>query len=213
MQKICLGAVAAVAACGVTSIASADTISFQFNDPAVPSTFQADAVLTDVAGGVEVKLTANLGIGPGDMLGFFFDLGDEALIGNAPNVGFAALAGLDTNVTATEFKVNSVRKIGGGNVIVGKNGVAFDGGVELGDSGSSGGMVTSATFVLSSSHGDLDVSDFFNQRFGLRVQSTGSDNEDSLKLFAFAPASVPEPGVAFASAGLLGGLALRRRRA
>ena len=199
-NKLMMGAAAVLAAGAAASNASADVVVVEFAEPGF---FEADVTLTDVAGGVEVSIDINDAVGPGDLFGFFFDIGDECLL-----PGFNASG---ANIQAQLFSANNVLKVGqNSNNLNGDGRAKFDGGVQFGSSGAGGAsLVTTTSFVLSSSLGDVDVSDFLGQRLGLRVQGT-SNAEGSLKLVSLV--SVPEPGVGLAGTALLGGLALRRRR-
>jgi hypothetical protein len=105
----------------------------------------------------------------------------------------------------TDFESGGVINLGGGsNLHGGGSPCDCDLGVEIGTPGASGDFVQSTAFILSSSDGPLDISQFFGQNVGVRLSPRNSS-----KLGGVLP--VPEPSTAaLLSLGILG-LAARRR--
>ena len=117
----------------------------QISGDTTPITF--DVGLTDVSGGVQIDLSvAPSSANTGDIFGAFFNLSM-----NPQSISGFNVTGSD--VTDWEFNTNNM---GGGNNVTPAG--PFDVGVTFGTSGSSGGLLTSTSFLVSG----VDVSKFLD---------------------------------------------------
>ena len=158
-----------------------------------------------------LKTQNNSGVGTGDIRGFFFDILNNNLLTNL------GVAKTNLDIQNLTKNANNVSNTGGGNNINGGgSSYKFDVGFGLGTSGSSGGVVSQTRFTVFNTAFDLNTSQFINQKFGLRLQTTGANGQGSSKLLASGitqvitpppPAEVPEPatlvGLGFVAAGML----------
>lgn len=153
-----------------------------------------------------------------DILGVFFDVSDDSLLG-----GFSFL-GADITQSAQS---GSVTGVGGGNNMNGGgplNPGPFDIGLRIGTSGIGGGDdFQSTSFILSHSTASLDLSLLIGETFGVRLQSVGppgGSRSGSSKLSGDVPDQpddpppqpVPEPAsLALWGIGAVAVLVARRR--
>jgi hypothetical protein len=161
--------------------ARADT--WVFSTPIAGDPVQVTLTATDAPGGNGVDLTVSLAPGDGDLLGLFGNVTNEALL---PSMGVSSPDGL---ITQWQFKANKVSKVGGGNVM---NPVGtWDWGVRIGQQGSGGGAITTASFRLTGT--GLTTAHLANAAtqgwvFGVRIQSTnGPEGSSKLGLGAGVP--------------------------
>ncbi|HBL60592.1 MAG TPA: hypothetical protein DDZ80_19690, partial [Cyanobacteria bacterium UBA8803] len=152
----------------------------------------ASILLDDGIQAGKVKFTVNVTsptVG-GDIRGLFFDIANNSLLGGLNITGntdpFSNFTQIADGVTAAGTGNN----INGGGAA---NPGPFDVGLAIGSAGSSGGLLQTTSFFLSHNTQSLDISQFFNQTFGLRLQATGGSNGSS-KLKGTAPSSgTPTP--------------------
>jgi hypothetical protein len=170
--------------------------------------------LTEVTGGsIDFLVDLTSPTVNGDIQAVFFDIFNESLL--------SGLSATGTKVTATRFEANSVCSVGSsGNNLNGggsANPCPFDIGVAIGNVGAAGGRITSTTFTLSHSSSNLTLAQFFDQGFGLRVQSTGGNFNGSSKLKGTAPLTpdvetpIPTPALLPGLIGM-GAAALRKKK-
>lgn len=126
-----------------------------------------------------------------DILGIFFDIADDSLLG-----GFSFLGNDITQIDQS----GNVTGVGGGNNMNGggpSNPGPFDIGLRIGTSGIGGGDdFQSTSFLLSHATALLDLDLFAGQDFGVRLQSVGlpgGARGGSSKLSGVVPAPSDDP--------------------
>lgn len=174
-----------------------------------------DVKLDDLGDG---KVQVNVNVGDGyfaDLRGLFFNISDDSLLSS-----LSVNKSLSPHVTT--FATGSVSSVGSNsnNVNGGKDKLAFDFGVEIGDEGIGKGKldIRSTSFVLEDASKKLNVNYFSQQSFGIRMMSVGTSANSrggSSKLSAVnlppvvvvtappeeeKPVEVPEPGATVALA-------------
>lgn len=127
----------------------------------------------------------------GDISGLWFGLKDTSLLSSL------SISNLTTNTGDNSFNylynsdpdstscLSSGQNNLNGDKLLCESGL-INGLVSFGKAGSSGGLVQTVSFILSSSISSLTINDF-NEAFGLRYQSTGSAQEGSSKLRYYYP--------------------------
>lgn len=180
--------------------ASAATVSFQVGTAATGSVdVDYDVKISDIADGVQIDVNqAATSPNSADIFGLFFNVDP----GSASN--FNITASSFTKLAGDAIKsvcFNNVTSCGnGGNNINGmkdgKNQRTFDIGMQLGDPGSSNGLVKLSSFKIASAN--LTTANFLNQAFAVRAQTAGPKGDGSVKELGFAPSTVdtitPPPG-------------------
>jgi hypothetical protein len=232
------GAAIAAATLALTAgNASAGTLSFQVATQYGSTDVEYDIKITDLAANAGVQVSVNQSAtspNSADLLGLFFNLTP----GNASNFGitsssFTKISGDDiTKVCFIDNECDSGNNVKGDlvnalNVAVGSKN--FDIGLQLGSTGSSGGLVKSSVFSIASS--SLTTANFLNQAFAVRAQSAGINGDGSVKELGYAgsaidtppapapapapvPAAVPEPLTILGAATAAGfGASFKRRLA
>jgi hypothetical protein len=203
------GATLAVLGLALQSTASAASLSFKANDDRGSDAVGVDVFAQDVAGGIEFTLNVNDDlVNTGDLLAAYIDFSSAFDRNNITSVTGAFNSNWETNT----------RNIVGGNI-----GQKFDLGVQLTDTGSAGGLVTSKTFSVFGT--GLDVTDLLSQEFAVRLQAVGSNlvtgGSGSAKQYGIAPAlvdieppvaSVPEPATILGLGLVASGMVMSRRR-
>ena len=113
-----------------------------------------------------------------DIEGLFFNVDDPSCLDS--------LVASGDDVTASAFGDDAVQDLGNGANI---SPAVFDAGIRFGGPGQDN--IRETTFILSSDDKDLSLALISEQSFGLRLTSTGIDEEGSLKLIGEAPPIVP----------------------
>ena len=177
------------------SPASAATLQFSIEDFTGDDS-TASITLDDMVDPGNVKFTVDITGSPndGDIRGVFFDIND---LGQTFLPNTLTVTGNQVTSFATDNDGMLVRK-GGGNQI--NPGGPFEVAVEIGQPGTSEGIIASTMFTVSSSAGNLTLDNFIGENFGVRLQATTGD-EGSSKLQGMAPekdhggsdVTVPEP--------------------
>ncbi|MEY4644875.1 MAG: hypothetical protein RLZZ596_1706 [Pseudomonadota bacterium] len=164
------------------------SLSFLINDTSTGAgTPTVQVTITENPDGTlkfEITQLGGAGAYYGDLRGFFFDIGDESLIGTLT-------ATAERNLTEVQQGNDSVVDLGGGanmsgltnadgekaSKLAGAEANGYDVGIEIGTSGvgSNGDDVGSFSFTLGSSERDLTLADFANADFGIRITSVGQD--------------------------------------
>ncbi len=191
------------------SAANAASLSFKADDQRGSDSASVDIFAEDVVGGVKFTLTVNDPKNTADLFGTYLNFADS----------FDFSKNITSIDGALNYKFNT-NNIGAGNI-----GQKFDLGIQLTNTGASGGLVTSKMFTILGT--DLDVNDLLGQQMAVRLQAVGSGSNGgggSAKQYGIAPTSsyvpptppkpktVPEPG-SFAGLALVGGaMAFSRRR-
>lgn len=133
--------------------------------------------LTEQSAGAHTRVRVTLevldGGDPGDLRGFFFDIGDNSKL--------AGMTATGADVTDSEFD-GSVSDLGNGANMNGGGQRVFEGGVEIGTQGIGRDDIRTTTFTLSNTAKNLKLADFADQNIGIRLTSTGDDREGSLKI-------------------------------
>lgn len=168
---------------------------------------------------VRFDLVVTKPAGLGDIRAVYFDVLNDAL-----------LTGLTVTNVAGSSAVTSFAKPPGGlcqipgdpdtGLTGGGNPCPLDVGVEIGGPGGGpGDFFSTVSFLVNTSSGTLDVSQFYGQDMGLRLKSVGPGGGGSAKLEGSfggpPPTPAPEPAtLALLGVGMLGvaGAARRRRR-
>lgn len=223
MKNVFLNSITAslVAAIGLTiasstlSPASAASLSFDVSETLSSDSTPAKVKLTlndTAAGAGKVQFKVDVVPNPNiaDIRGVFFNILDNRL-----------LQGLNiTGANVTQFATGSINSLGQGNNI--NPGGPFEIGVEIGQQGlGRQGIddIQSTTFTVAHSSQALTLAQFYNQDFGLRLQSVGlpgSNRNGSSKLGGTAPGSsqpVPEPGTIVATGLFALGVGLLKKKA
>ncbi|XGV98307.1 MAG: Ig-like domain-containing protein [Leptolyngbya sp. BL-A-14] len=131
--------------------------------------------LTDVVGGVQIDIATVSSSAGKDITAVFFDLADDSNLSSyiiAPAVLplTPATPPPPSEVTASQFLKDGVSSIGGVNLNPAGN---FDVGVAIADTGS--GFIGATSFVVLGT--GLNLEDFNNQRFGVRLSGTQSGSK------------------------------------
>ncbi|MEX2206810.1 MAG: hypothetical protein WEF50_11335 [Myxococcota bacterium] len=164
---------------GLFGARPADAVTYAFSSPISGDSVQTTLTLTNAPGGNGVDITVSIPAGQGDLLGLFGNVTPETLV---PQLSVPC-SGVVTQFQASK---NKVSKVGAGNVM---NPVGtWDWGVRLGQNGSAGGAITTATFRLQApglSIASLTGASTQGWVFGVRIQSTlGPDGSAKLGLAA-----------------------------
>ncbi|NEO01490.1 MAG: PEP-CTERM sorting domain-containing protein [Moorea sp. SIO3I7] len=123
-----------------------------------------------------------------DITGVFFDINDTFNL----NSNDLSVSGNDVTgslVTNTSNLGNGVNLNGGGP----SNPGSFDFGLKIGTNGIGTDDIQSTSFTLSHATEALTLDMFEEQKFGVRLQSVGSNREGSSKLTAISPIKVIRP--------------------
>lgn len=162
---------------------AAAAVTLTFSTPISGDVVPVTLSLADAPGGDRVEITVSIPGGEGDLLGLFGNVVDQGLV---PGMAVDDATGA---VTQWQFQADKVWKVGGGNTMSPVK--QWDWGLKLGENGSGGGMVTSASFALTGP--GLDVQQLLaavNQGyvFGVRIQSTnGAEGSSKMGLSGDAP--------------------------
>ncbi|ACK69281.1 Cna B domain protein [Gloeothece citriformis PCC 7424] len=138
--------------------------------------------MEEIEGGVKFTVTETDPNLIGDIRGLFFHINDESLLKQLKVNG--------SDITDYEFKANSVQDLGNGVNMNGDGNIhKYDIGIEFGTQGISQDDIQSTTFIISHKTVELNVEDFLNQEFGVRLTSVGQPNsrEQSSKIFGYSP--------------------------
>lgn len=132
--------------------------------------------------GVEFELVVNQinGTPTGDLLGFFIDFKEgqeQPLTGTITGEGVLAIRSGDDTVLWAGSKANNMNGLAANAEEGAVANDAYDIGVQLSSTGTSGGNLGSTTFTING----ITLDDIDGQRFGLRLQNT-LNPEGSLKL-------------------------------
>lgn len=196
-----------------TSTAPAQAVSLTL-DPQPFTGSPASATITlddqlDGAGKIRVKVDVG---GIADLRGLFFNIADDSLLTGLQISGLNYLNALGNTIGVANkdiqyaFNAGNVTRVGSkNNTMKGDGGShTFDAGVEIGKEGiGKGDDFRSAWFTLSLSDAflgsaassraqtGLQLSDFFNQSFGVRLMSVGVNRDGSSKLAGTLPSLSP----------------------
>ena len=208
----------ALVATGITLVSTAfspaKAASFSFSiDQFTGDDTKVDFFLQDITGGVEIQAAINTTDSnvSGDISGIWFDIANDSLVGSLDISG--------ANLTGEQQSVDNVNDLGGGVNLNGGGSLApLDVGVKIGANGNDNIEQTTLT-VLGNG---LSTMDFIGQAFGVRIKSSGPNENGSSKLAGFAPSSfdqpndpqnVPEPTAILGSLVVVGlGFSMKRKQ-
>ena len=198
-NKMIIGAAASVlAVMAIAGSAEAAVVSFKLDQKLSDDSDPAftDVTLEDIEGGVKFTYTLNYDF-DGDIVAAYFNVDESVPL---PNASFSS------PVTGVAYNTRNVQS---GNI-----GATYDIGVAIGEPGLKGGSDRFNDFMFTILADGLDVSDFLEQSFAVRVQSTGEDGEGSAKIGGTSPGMtpIPLPAAGWMLIAGLGGLAAARRR-
>lgn len=161
-----LGLTASVIALSLLCARTAAAVTYLFATRIAGDTVPTSVMLTDTQFGDAVDITISIPAGQGDLLGFFGNVTPETLV---PQLR------IECSGVVTQFQANTnkVSKVGPGNVMTPVG--TWDFGVRLGQNGSGGGAITTATFRIRAP--GLTVASLTGAStqgfvFGVRIQST-----------------------------------------
>jgi len=182
----------------LTVAAPAGAVTYTLATPISGDAVSVTVALSDTAGGDAVDVTVSIPPGAGDLLGLFGNVVGESLV---PAMGVEDPSGL---ITQWQFQANQVWKVGGGNTMAPVK--SWDWGLRIGENGSAGGAVESASFRLTGPGltGDQVVG-AVNQGWvlGVRIQETsGPEGSSKMGLSGEAPRiriTDPEDGALLAA--------------
>ena len=140
---------------------------------------------TEDSGTIHFTVDVLNGDSVGDLRGLFFDFNEAKLAG-------LSVASDDGTLSSHEIAADSVLNLGHGNNLNGLTKDGFDVGLEFGKEGiGKGDDLSTASFTLSSTGGDLTLDDIAHMRFGARLTSTGgaNDRDGSEKIIVTSPAA------------------------
>ena len=143
-------------------------LSFIVNENFSGQSVNVEITLTEVDGGVQFTISAvdeenNL---VGDIRALFFNIADDNLV--------SGLSVQGDDVTDSAFEANEINSLGGdANIKGGGNKYVYDGGVEIGTQGKGKDDIQLTTFTISHAIEELDIENFLNQGFGVRLTSVG----------------------------------------
>lgn len=199
--------------CLTTSTTPAQAVSLTLDpQPFTGSPASAKVTLDDQLDGAgRIRVKVDVG-GIADLRGLFFNVADDSLLTGLQISGLNYLNALGNTISVANkniqysFSAGNVTSVGSKNNTMNGDGGShtFDAGVEIGKEGiGKGDDFRSAWFTLSLSdaflgsaassraQSGLQLSDFFNQSFGVRLMSVGVNRDGSSKLAGTAPSLSP----------------------
>ena len=155
-----------------------EELSFEINQPISGASVDVLVILKEILGGVEFSVSVVDDEVIGDIRAVFFNIADDSLVNKLGVSG-------DDDVTDYAFKANQIDKELGqdANIKGGGNKYKYDAGVEIGTQGKSKDDIQSTIFTISHATEELDIEDFLNQEFAVRLTSVGDPfggREDSM---------------------------------
>ncbi len=184
-SSLMAAATVTIAASTLTAI-SAEAAGLDFDiEQFTGNSATVNIILEEV--GNDVKFNFEVTDTPADITGVFFDINNTFnLNSNDLSVSGNYVGDLKTNTSNLGGGVNLT---GGGSNNPGR----FDFGVKIGTNGIGRDDIKATSFTLSHATEALNLDMFKDQKFGVRLQSVGSNREGSSKLAGISPIKVIRP--------------------